>query len=51
MTVRPMVFTLVTAAATTGRRLKGKNQLFKAIRSETFTNGAKVTNAQAQRVA
>jgi putative transposase len=50
-TARLMVFTLVTAAAKTWRRLKGENQLPKVVQGVKFTNGVEVTNTPAQSAA
>ena len=50
-TARLMVFKLVTAAARTWRRLKGKNQLPKVVQGVTFTNGVEVAKTPAQNAA
>jgi putative transposase len=46
-----VVFKLVMAAAKTWRRLKGENQSPKVIRSVTFRDGVKASNAPAQTAA
>ena len=43
-----MVFKLVMAAAKTWRRLKGENQLPKAVQGVTFHNGVEGINTPAQ---
>jgi putative transposase len=50
-TARLMVFKLAMAAAKTRRRLKGENQLPKAIRGVTFRDGVEVTNTPEQTAA
>ena len=50
-TARLMVFKLVMTAAKTWRRLKGENQLPKAVRGVTFRNGVEVTNTPNQSAA
>jgi putative transposase len=46
-----MMSKLATAAARTGRRLKGENQLPKVVQEVTFHNGVEVTNMPAQNAA
>lgn len=46
-----MMSKLATAAARTGRRLKGGNQLPKVVQEVTFHNGVKVTKTPAQNAA
>jgi ribosomal protein S10 len=46
-----MVVKLVMAAAKTGCRLKGENQLPKVVQGVTFRNGVEVTNTPAQHAA
>jgi len=50
-TAKLMVFTLITAAAKTWRRLQGENQLPKVIQGVTFRDGIEVTEAASQNVA
>jgi len=50
-TARLIMFKLVTAAAKTWHRLKGENQLPKAVQGVTFRNGVEVLNAPAQNAA
>jgi hypothetical protein len=50
-TARLMVVKLVMAAAKTGCRLKGENQLPKVVQGVTFRNGVEVTDAPAQNAA
>jgi putative transposase len=47
-TARLMVFKLVMAAARTGRRLNGENQLPRVIQGVTFKDGIEVTTSQPQ---
>ena len=47
-TARLMVFKLVMAAAETWRRLKGENQLPKAVRGVSFRNSIQVIDAPAK---
>lgn len=46
-----MLFKLVTAAAKTGRRLKGENQLPKVIKGVKFVDGVEVIDPPAQHAA
>ena len=50
-TARLMVFKLVMAAAKTWRRLKGENQLPKAVQGVTFRDGVEVTSTPEQTAA
>jgi len=50
-TARLMVFKLVSAAAKTWRRLKGENQLPKAVRGVKFQNGVEVIETPAHNAA
>ena len=50
-TARLMVFKLVMAAAKTWRRLKGENQLPKAVQGVTFSNGVEVIKTSVQTAA
>jgi putative transposase len=50
-TAKLMVFKLVTAAAKTGRRLKGENQLPKLVQGVRFQNGIEVIEMSAHHAA
>lgn len=51
LAARLMLFKLVTAAAKTGRRLKGENQLPKVIKGVKFVDGVEVIDPPAQHAA
>lgn len=50
-TAKLMVFTLITAAAKTWRRLQGENQLPKVISGVTFRDGIEITDTASQNAA
>ena len=50
-TAKLMVFTLVTAASKTWRKLNGTNQLPRVIEGVTFTDGVAATDANQSRAA